>query len=165
MRFPRKIFLILPVTALIAAIAVMWLLIIFDPVPPPSADLPQEILKVELLPDSVLPAREVNFSAHIPGDTSPVENSGGDLALQLQQAAEAIVLALLPENTEISTPNTPGSLKLVNSNTALVTGIAVLPPDGKTAGKSVEYQVRVNFLPGGGCEAEFPEIRILSDRR
>ena len=154
MRFPRKIFLILPVTALIAAIAVMWLLIIFDPVPPPSADLPQEILKVELLPDSVLPAREVNFSAHIPGDTSPVENSGGDLALQLQLAAE-----------EISTPNTPGSLKLVNSNTALVTGIAVLPPDGKTAGKSVEYQVRVNFLPGGGCEAEFPEIRILSDRR
>ena len=77
------------------------------------------------------------------------------LAQNIQKCAANILQAVLPEKSIVLAPL---EVELLKQETALVSCRAVIfPTDGKQE-EMIQCKVRVNYLPSGSCEAEYPEF-------
>ena len=157
MKFHVKLILCCSVLLLVLAIALMWSVMIFDPVPvirgdsENSAFAPPPSFAENSAGEAVL--RRYNTSS-----LHELATGSEDLSGNIRQAARSMVLSLLPAETLAAGDET---LLLTDGHTALVTGKIILPGSQKEPEKRFRYRVKVNFLPNGSCEAEFPEIRTI----
>ena len=103
--------------------------------------------------------RFANWSQQLP---PLVATDSSGLLGKLHQSAEQVVLSCLPPDSKIVRSHRENSLQLLNDHTALLSGTVIVPGNQQQAEKRFFYQVQVNFLPDGSCEAAFPDFSLTS---
>lgn len=155
MKYLTETLSVICIVLLLTAIALIWYLIIADPV----VSLPEN---ENTAAEFALPVPE-NIAENKTLQRFPLESTvltqlaQDDLSSKLQQTACRTVLSLLPENAVISGEST---LTLLNTHTAQVSGRAMLAATSEKPAKLLQYRIKVNFLPNGSCEAAFPEFTL-----
>ena len=161
MKFHVKLLYGFTLLAFGGVIALMWYLMLADPLPAKKlSDIRINTLsplhKIALFPpvDQPLPRwQEQQFAALIHPDT-PEERI-------ITVTAEKSILALLPENSFILRRH---PVKLLDAHLAEVSGQAGTQSSSGDLKCTWDYRVKIRFFPQEYAEAEFPEIQCTKQR-
>ena len=161
MKFHVKLLYGFTLLAFGGVIALMWYLMLADPLPAKKlSDIrintlsPLHKIALFLPVDQPLPRwQEQQFAALIHPDT-PEERI-------ITVTAEKSVLALLPENSFILRRH---PVKLLDAHLAEVSGQAGTQSSSGDLKCSWDYRVKIRFFPQEYAEAEFPEIQCTKQR-
>ena len=83
------------------------------------------------------------------------------LAADMKKCAAGMLRAVLPEKSLISNDM---EIALLSSNSALVSGKAVIPGHARQQEQILHYTIKVNFYANITCEAEFPKFVRSAER-
>lgn len=161
MKFHVKLLYGFTLLAFGGVIALMWYLMLADPLPAKKlSDIrintlsPLHKIALFLPVDQPLPRwQEQQFAALIHPDT-PEERI-------ITVTAEKSVLALLPENSFILRRH---PVKLLDAHLAEVSGQAGTQSSSGDLKCTWDYRVKIRFFPQEYAEAEFPEIQCTKQR-
>lgn len=161
MKFHVKLLYGFTLLAFGGVIALMWYLMLADPLPVKKlSDIrintlsPLHKIALFLPVDQPLPRwQEQQFAALIHPDT-PEERI-------ITVTAEKSILALLPENSFILRRH---PVKLLDAHLAEVSGQAGTQSSSGDLKCTWDYRVKIRFFPQEYAEAEFPEIQCTKQR-
>ena len=161
MKFHVKLLYGFTLLAFGGVIALMWYLMLADPLPAKKlSDIrintlsPLHKIALFLPVDQPLPRwQEQQFAALIHPDT-PEERI-------ITATAEKSILALLPENSFILRRH---PVKLLDAHLAEVSGQAGTQSSSGDLKCTWDYRVKIRFFPQEYAEAEFPEIQCTKQR-
>ena len=160
MKLRIKIVLLTALLLLMAVIVftLFYLLYRNDPLNRTANALP-EVNGSELFSEVDPPDAQRNFQRRTVQLALPeqsVERYG--LAGEVEAAGVEIVKAILAPDAVVTVKGSPD---LLDSATAVISGMAAIPARGSLPEKHCRFRVKVHILPGGGCEAAFPEFFTL----
>lgn len=166
MKLPNKIFLLLIIAGIIAAGSVFVLCQAktsgrkLSPPPSPTAT-------AELLPGIDLPEIAAAAPVELPRLSAWQDNEfnlaqeQSPLASDLKKCAADMLRAVLPEKSLIANDM---EIALLSSNSAQVSGKAVIPGNAKHREQILQYTIKVNFYTNISCEAEYPRFVQSAER-
>lgn len=161
MKFPVKLLYLLSLAGFGGVIALMWYLMIADPVPAEKLadDRWQEVSPTQKILLDIPFQQELTRWQE--GNFSPLDRLNTPEEKLITETAEKSVLALLPVNSFIIRRN---PVKLLGEHLAEASGQAGSSSDTGKAKTLWNYRIKIRFFPQGYAEADFPEIEPLQPR-
>ena len=161
MKFPVKLLYILSLAGFGGVIALMWYLMLADPLPQKKlADNHwQEVSPTQkILLDMPFQQELTRWQE---GNFSPLDRLNTPEEKLITETAEKSVLALLPVNSFIIRRH---RVKLLSEHLAEVTGQAGSQSSTGKLENAWNYRVKIRFFPQGYAEADFPETEPVKLR-
>lgn len=155
MKFPVKLLYIFCSLSFAAVIALMWYLMLADPLP--VRRMPSALPGTPGTLQEKTPCVET-LQRFDPRQPVILPEWSNDEEKLIGQTGEKMVLSCLPPASFITRRD---HIKLLNSGCAQVSGQASHIVKGSNKIRTWDFQVKVHFFPRGYAEAEFPDFSLL----
>ncbi len=166
MKLPNKILLLL----IVAGIMITGIIFVLHRAENSGGKLspqPAAPTAAETLPGMELPEITTVDQVELPRLSAWQDNEfdlaaeQSSLADDMKKCAAGMLRAVLPEKSLISNDM---EIALLSSNSALVSGKAVIPGHARQQEQILHYTIKVNFYANITCEAEFPKFVRSAER-